>query len=281
MQMFHDVFYIFTGWSQHQKKIDQRSLKISWMESRSQCVQFLESIPLMREVKMQERYYSETIRSEEIHKYNLKLVSKLIDQHPEMTLVVSHEVTVDGHVKQIRFLTNVIEVSAKLVASFCTLDSNSRATDILCVHSRGLNVVMIIALALRAIISRTIEDTNRDGSVMWAGSVTKKRKGGRKGRGRSDTVDEAGQIEYNYPKVHGIGIDEFLPPPSKQKDVLESMLLTLKVPEYERKHLRPGPQVGDNSDNITSRTDIGNEAGDSVNPEEEIKADDSMGVFEI
>lgn len=282
VQMFHDVSYVFTGWSQHQSKIDQKSLKIRWGERASKSFDYMENVPKMTEVKIQERYHSETIQSEEIHSANMKVVSDFISKHPEMTLVISHDVIVGGRVKQLKYLTNVIEVAAKFVASFCTLDTNSRARDILSIDAHGLKVIMIIAIALRAIIDRTIEDTNIDGSVMWAGSVSRKKRAGRRSRLRTEDNAEEGSIEYNYPKVCGIGIDDFLPPPSKQKDVLESMLLTLKSGEFERKNYVHGEVAVDGTAHRMGQVDNGSIDKLFLDDEEdEIKADENNGVVDF
>ena len=276
LQMFHDVLYVFTGWSQHQKLIDQRSLRLSWMDRTPSS--FLDSwadIPRMTEVRVQDRYEAETIKSEEVNSGNLKRVSEFISKHPEMTLVVTHDVMVKGKVQTLRYFVSILEVAAKLLAAFCTLDSNSRAKDILSVHSESFKVVSVIAHTLRSLIDLTMKEVNHDGTVRWADSVAKKKKVSRKLRtGSDDCTDNVPVLNsFKYPIFMGISIDDYLPAPSTQKSVLESMLLSLKEGEFQSKNrLATSPDAPPVSDVLHVDMD---------GPEQAIRVDESIGVVEF
>ena len=276
LQLFHDLSYVFIGWSEHQKVIDQGSLRLNWMQDESEYADYSRNIPLMETVRMQDRYNEESMETEDIHIANMKKITNFIDEHPEMTLVITHDVVVDGSIRKLRYFTSVIEVVCRFIGAFCSLDSNSQAKEILSVHSEGFHVLVSISRTIRDIIDQTIRDVNPDKSVKWSGCVSVKKRGGKGSKATAPTPPEdACTNTYKYPSVNGLSMEIFLPPPSKRKDALESMLLTLKQGEFERKHR------SNDSDKVTT--------GDSTEVEPDrcladgvpIFVDERQGVYEI
>ena len=122
-----------------------------------------------------------------------------------------------------------------MVAAYCSLDSNSSAKDVLSVHEDGFKVIVSTAIALRALINRALADVRADQTVLWSDFISKKRKK-KKGAASAPNEDTSIRNTYKYPRVNGMSIEDLLPAPSKRKEVLEPMLLTLKDGEYRRKH---------------------------------------------
>ena len=95
-----------------------------------------------------------------------------------------------------------------------------------------------------------------------------------------EVSQDSTENSYKYPTSHGLSVEDFLPAPSKQKDNLESILLTLKEGEFQRKHRTIRSFDDDNDDNSTSKhypTDYGNlPVEDAV-----ITVDDTMSVVEF
>lgn len=89
-----------------------------------------------------------------------------------MFLILEHDVLVSGRTRYLRYYVNIIEIVSKLLASLTSSGTNGRSEDILNVHTSRLKVIMIMSIALRELIDRTIEETNGDGTVMWLDLVT-------------------------------------------------------------------------------------------------------------
>ena len=123
-----------------------------------------------------------------------------------------------------------------------------------------------------------MKELHEDRTVKWADTPCKIQKKNK------DTTVEVSQdsIEnsYKYPTSHGLSVEDFLPAPSKQKDTLESMILTLKEREFQRKHRPIRSFDEENDDDSTSKQyqpDYGNlPVEDAV-----ITVDDTMGVVEF
>ena len=109
--------------------------------------------------------------SHEFEKINLDNsvhLETLISQHPELSLVIEHDVMVDGTPRRLRHVVNLIEVVCRSMASFVTLDSAAKAKDALCLDKRCLKVLTVLAIGLRRLMEKTVTDLQTKESVVWA-----------------------------------------------------------------------------------------------------------------
>ena len=79
--------------------------------------------------------------------------------------------------------------------------------------------------------------------------------------------------------MDGLIIDDIQPPPSKQREILNSMILQLREEEFHAKH-RP-VECGQFQNSIGDDTDEGMVRHDSQNYDSTIRVDESMGVYGV
>ena len=269
LQMFHEVLYLFTSWSQLQSTIDQTSLQIKWKEVGSKSVDYVKTVPSTKEVKVQERYNLHAVKFEGADNENLAALKSFMKEHPEMCLIAEHDVSVSGKIRCLRCNIHIIEVVSKLVSAFCNIDSNSTATKGLCVDKSSLKVVAVISIALKDIIERTRLDVSEDNVVLWANMKTGKKKNT---TGRTTAVDDCSRNSYSFPEVNGVSLAMFQPSPSRQKDTLWPMCLNLKEAEYLSKN-RPMCSTSETQAEDFGVEDILDESGRGI------EADDTIAVF--
>jgi len=276
IQMFHELLYLFTGWSQFKVSVDQSSLHMKWKAQASRDVDYLESIPFMREIKPQDRIPSKILQNDAIDNDNLRLMTKFISDHPEMTIVVHHDVVVNGSTRSLRHHINMVEVASKVVGAYGMLDTNSQSKHVLSSDRGCLKVIVVIAIAIRHIVNQTLKQLNDGEPVMWLDNITPT--GNAKAQSPNQEHSEAiNRSKYMFPVVNGISLDYFQPPRSKQKEILGPLLLTLKQEEFEMKNEPVLPQEsGVNS--VDRGTVMETTAQEKLNPDA-ITADKLSGVF--
>lgn len=230
IQLFHEGLYVFTGWSQYHAKVEQSSLRLKWQQEQSQIFQSTKTFPVMSELHVLERFNYCRLKSDDVNEVNMCTLRTFMKEHPEMFLIVEHDVIVSGKVRSLRYYVNIIEVVAKLLASYTSTGTNGKTEDILNVHTDSLKVIVIMSIALRGIIQRTMEETNRDGTVMWLDLVTGAPKTPTSAPSSSSTS------HYMLPKVNGVSLENLQPPRSKQNEIIGPLLLTLKEAEYNEKN---------------------------------------------
>lgn len=242
VQLFHDFLYLFTGWSQFKNSVDQKSLKLRWENPNNRSVHYLEQLGSMNIVPPQHRFSHMDSNGEQKDLDNCRILKSFINEHPELTLKIEHDIIVDGSTRRLTYRRSLIEVVAKLISSFTFQESNSQAKFVLGVEKKGLKVISVMAIGLRKLVDGAIAEMNRTGTVMWAETVCAKAKGGRAKKSRRTTsnpsaTDDIGRsAQYQFPLINDFSINELLPPPSKQQELLSNMILTLTKEEYAAKN---------------------------------------------
>lgn len=136
-----------------------------------------------------------------------------------------------------------LELSSILVASFSSMESYTRLKNVLSVDRLSRKLVLSIALALQAVIDKTLMYVTDGDDVPWVDGVEGKKRS-------KKTVSRQDSSDYSFPEVCGINLADLLPPLSKRKETLHWMLLHLKAEEYAMKH-KPLSEVEDgNFDSI-------------------------------
>ena len=172
---------MFTGWAQPNVEVDQRSLEITWLKPASHNIDYFNSIPTSKTFRLSELGRRPDSRRQQLDLDNLKRLESFIGEHPELTLVVEHDVLVGAKHRRLHRRINLIETTAKLVASYCTLESNSKCTNALGIHRNIFKIVFVLAVGLRRLMEKAISDLNRTRTVLWAGNSAVK---GKRGKGR-------------------------------------------------------------------------------------------------
>ena len=274
LQIFHDLLYVFTGWSQYATNISQGSLKLKWQERSSKSVEFMNNVPQMGELKLLDRLDASCLHSEDIHTGNMNKLSTVLKQHPEMALLVQHDVNVGGKVNKFRHYINIIEVVTKLVTAFCTLETNAEKNDIrniLSVNATSLKLIVVISIALRELVDRTMKDVRTDGSVMWENYVTGKKLPLR-------------PTDYVFPSVNGVSLDVFQPARSRQKDDLCQMILTMREDDFNARNIPLRRTAEDDAGMLEAQGSEGRKGlmeTDGNNDGNSIRLDESLSVFAL
>lgn len=273
VQLFHDVTYLFTGWGQHAVPIDQRTLKISWEKPRTSEIDYIDSLPKTKIIPPNDRHSSFGQEVTQIDLDNIAHLQELISDHPELSLVIEHEVSVNGNVSFLRYRMNLIEVSCRLLAAYTTLESAAKGKDALRADKRCFKSIIVLSLGLRRLMNRAIDDLKSHSSVPWLDNFNTKGKRGRPKQSSSISANSADQqvTQYTFEEINGMSLDQLLPPPSKQKELLNQMILNMTEEEFNaRMHKvnRPGNTVNNN----VGMAVLGNDKA-------RIKANESEGVF--
>lgn len=260
IQLFHELLYPFSSWSQFNAPVSQTSLRLEWQAAEPRIAEMSANSPTMEEVRPLDRFQNNQLTLNETDRNNLGSMERFLRKHQGMNLVVEHNVKVSGETRNLRTSFNLIAVAAELITSFCTLENNSKPEAVLGYHRDSLKVIVTVSFALRRLLSPCVDDANSGRTVPWAEGVRLKNKRGRKKKVCSATTiaactENSDVGGYSFPLVDGLSIEEFLPPPSKQKDVLGPMLLTLREEEFLSKNTigtrgletRAGGQEGDTS----------------------------------
>ena len=156
--------------------------------------------------------------------------------HPELTLLVHHDVKIKGYIRHLRYHINMVEVASKVVGSYGTLDTNAHSKDVLSVDERSLKVIIVIAIALRKLVASSLKDMKEGQPVPWISNTTKSNKAAPKTQNTQISSPADFENLYQFPEVDGISIDQFQPARLKQKEILGPMLLNLKEEEFEMKN---------------------------------------------
>lgn len=278
-QLFHDVTYIFTGWVQHEVPTNQRSLSIKWEKAMTHDMAFIEDLPRTSLINPNDRQLDSSHEFEKINLDNRVHLETLISQHPELSLVIEHDVMVDGTSRRLRYAVNLIEVVCRSMASYVTLDSAAKSKDALCVDKRCLKVLTVLAIGLRRLMEKAVADLQTKESVVWANNKCTKVKRGRRKRNvtnhpSAENEDSTNSTANNYKfeAVYGMSLDNLFPAPTTQKHLLTNMILSMTVEEFNAKSI-------DTACGRATRWNDNDGLGVNANEGTRIRADETEGVF--
>lgn len=282
VELFNNVLYLFTGWAQHDMSIEQRNLEIKWLKQASHDVDYVENLQVTRSIRLTEVVAREDSAKQQLDLDNIKRLETFIGEHPELTIIVEHDVIVNEKPRRLRRHINLIETITKLIASYCTLESNSKSREALGVHKNCFKVIIVMAIGLRRLMERAVHDLNSSPSVPWAGNLTTK---GKKGRPKkvcsSNGVPRSTDLPtYQFETLNGLCLESLQPSSSKQKVNLSQMILAMTDEEYLARN-------DDSFNGSHMRTYVNNDQDSPVNysntevEKDRLKPDESNGVFVI
>lgn len=271
LQLFHDVTYLFIGWSQFEAPVDQASLKMNWEASLTRDIAYIDNLPRMKLVKPQGRRSGIGKDADQVDIHNLTHLETLISNHPELSLIIEHNVIVDTAIRQLRYRMNLLEVACRFLASYISIESAAKGKDALCVDRYALKAIVVLALGFRRLMEEAIGEMKIRKCVPWKDNVSATGKQGRprRTRPRSDRTS-SGYTTYNFPQVQGMTVESLLPAASKQKEVLNKMILNMTEEEFNSRMV-----------NSTGGSNLRNGVGSSAGRLEtsRIQADETQGVF--
>ena len=274
IQLFHDLTYLFIGWSQHGSPVDQKSLTITWEAPLNTDIDYIDGLARTKVMRPYERGSVPRQEMDQSDLENVGHLENLISEHPELSIIIQHEVLVNATVCQLRYRMNLIEVACRYLAAYITLDSVAKGKDALSTDKHVLKLIIVLSIGLRKLLDEPIRDMASQRSVPWYDNNSAKGKRGRPKRTCSTTRSGQQPIQYKFEEINGFSLEQLQPPPSKQREVLNQMILKMTEQEYTSKMVRT---------NGTGRATVNDTAGLSLvgNDVTPIEADKREGVFAL
>ncbi len=178
---------------------------------------------------------------------------------------------VNGETNRLRYRVSLIEVACRSLAAYITIESAARGRDALCADKKSLNAILVLALGFRKLMEEPVNDLNKHSAVPWMNNNSTKSKRGRPRRACSSSQSSMTQTpQHTFKQISGLSLDSLQPPPSKQKEVLDHMLLNLTAEEFNAKMFR-----NCNTVNANMGLDV------LGNQNNRIEADESECVFDF
>ena len=275
LQLFHDLTYLFVGWKHHGSQIDQKSLKMKWEAPLTGDIKYIDGLARTKTVRPSEQRSIKRRILDQIDLDNITLLETLIAEHPELSVLVEHDVLVNGVVTQLRFRVNLIEVACRYLASYITLESAAKSKDALRADQNSLKVIIVLAIGLRIMLDKAIRDLSTQGSAPWINNTGVMVTRGRPRRRSTNNSNSTTQLaQYAFESIDTISIDRLQPSPSKQKDALNQMILKLTEQEFASKMVTLN---GSSLKTIGSTEAAGTDSSDQA----PIEADEIQGVFAL
>lgn len=273
VQLFHDLTYLFSGWGSHNAIVDQSTLTINWESNLATDVDYVNTLPRTKIILPNDRRSAQGNDVHQIDLDNIAHLQTIISEHPELSLIIQHEVLVDGNARTVRYRLSLIEVACRTLSAYITLESAARGKDALCADKRSFKAIMVLALGLRRLMKNSIELLNSHNFVPWLNNTNAKGKRGRPRRSGAVTQNNSeDQIPpHKFDIVNGLSLDQLMPPPSKQKEILNQLVLNMTEEEYNSKMQTVG------SDGATVNSNVGMAVFGSEGVR--IEADENEGVF--
>lgn len=242
-RLFYDIMYLFSSWKQSKLDIDQSKMKLEWEKPSSRFTQPLDDAPLMTKVRVTDRFRDQDHSVNNANLQNLMALGNHMTNTAELSLVVTHDVLVDGITRTIRYRIHLIEVAANMLASYSSCDAICKSQYILSVDENCMKGIVRLALSLRRLISECIDDMHNDATgVPWAALPTSETRNRRKRNSNACQSDTSlnGPTEnngsYNFKSFDDLNIPFLLPVPSRIKDYLRNSLLSMTTEEYDARH---------------------------------------------
>lgn len=82
----------------------------------------------------------------------LKRLEEVITDHPELLLLVEHNLLVDGKQRVLKYKINMVEMEAKFFSSFISSEMHAEVMDSLSTDKAVFKLLLILAFGLRALI---------------------------------------------------------------------------------------------------------------------------------
>lgn len=236
LELFQSLTYLFSGWSQFKTQVKQDNLKLKWAETAWESPTYMDALPKTHVLPEARGRRHNSIDAQQVDVDNLKLLEKVIRDHPELVLIVEHDVIVEGMPKAIMFHISMIEVGCKFFSSFLGTESHARAKDALNRDKNSFTLILLLAIGLRRLLERAVHDLNEAVSVPWSEN-TSTSTNGKRGRPKKNPVTESTPSttslrQYSFEVINGLSINSLLPAPTKQRDLLQQMILNLSNEEY-------------------------------------------------
>lgn len=122
---------------------------------------------------------------------NMKLLANLISAHPQLSLLVEHDVIVEGTPRVLRYRIYMIEVASRFFASFVSIDPHAKVRDVLNIDGNAFTLIILIAIGLHRLLENSVHDCKKKNYVLWATNAMSK---GKRGRPKKKTLTEALQF---------------------------------------------------------------------------------------
>lgn len=266
--LFENLMYLFTSWAQFDAPVLQSTLSIGWEEISITSASWLEDLPKTTMISSSGKTGANSIDTQQSDVDNLKVLQQLIAIHPELSLIVEHDVLVDGKKRSLRYRISMLEVACNFFASYTNIEVHSKPKDTLSLDPNVLKMAVVIAFGLRRLLEKAVSDTKSQRGVPWgANRDINKRKGRRKTGGTTNsTADSVDIINYKFEDFHGLSVGTLMPAWTKQRDMLLQMLLNLSEAEYYSRH--------DGADPF-------NQSGNDGGRANRIQADEDLGIFSV
>ncbi len=271
LSFFYEVGYLFVGWKQFGVTLDQSKLKMYWVENDIVDIPEINEIPSVSELSFDDRYFN--YEEDEVilkRSHNLKKMAKLMMDRKEMILIAEHDIqvkamhyvdkTVSGKLKKekvakietrfIRKAINIIDTTCRFLAAFSEFGAAGSPAHFLSTDQNSLRSVFVISVFIRDMINLIMEDVKEKG-ITWLNTVVKKR-----------------MVEHGSEIIDKSTITHYLPTPSKQRETLSSMVLTLTPHEYDTVHT--SNQSREKQDDM-----------DTQGTEETINIDEGNGIYDF
>lgn len=269
-ELFQSAFYLFTGWAQFDTPVKQDTMKLKWEELTYPSTSFMKDLPKTKVLKETSTIRSNVIDVQQLDIDNLRILEQLISEHPELCLLVEHEVILEGRSSILKYRISMIEVACKFFASFIGTEPHAKAKNALNLDENAVVLIMLIAVGLRRLLEKAVVDRNENNYVPWSKNIITKGKRGRpkkKVAGDStSSVIPSGQ--YAFEMIEGLNVNSLQPPPSKQRDLLHHMILTVSKEEF----------LSRSQQEVTlDRLDRSNSMGIGAG----IQQDECLGIFDV
>ena len=179
MELFQSLLYLFCSWSQYDAPVSQETMQLNWEESSHPNPKFMDNLPVTKMPQLERGLRLNAIDVQKMDLDNLKLLEGLITDHPELSLLVEHDVLVEGTVRTLKYRISMLEVASKFFASFISNEMHAKVKDALSSDKNVLKLVFVLAYGLRALIDKPIQDLVSQNCVPWANTIAVKKRRGR------------------------------------------------------------------------------------------------------
>ena len=268
VELFQGLLYLFTGWAQYDAPVKQESLKMKWDDVAWPSSTLMDSLPKTHTIEGKNIARSNDLNVQQMDLENMKLLEKLISSHPQLSLLVEHDVIVEGTPRVLNYRINMIEVGSRFFTSYVSSDSHAKVNDALNVEENAFTLILLIAIGLHRLLQKAVHDSKEKDAVLWTNNTMSR---GKRGRPKKQTltdstilVEERGK--YTFEDLNGLSVNTLMPPPSKQKDLLLQMILNISKEQYLSKQQEKLTAFG---------LEASTPAGSSI------QVDDSLNIFNI